>query len=150
MSRFTDPWPDVARDARVTIEALMWLWTCEAGHWRNRDFGGRFYGPDEGFQPILATLSERFPMPAEHGIVLEVSDDRQAWRAKRQLDDGSWLAVGAVAGPPDMWCYDGTDEPPPIAEPPWLHMTSENTPDEVLAVYEAMDAKTQQVRKQGS
>lgn len=146
MSRWTDPWPESEREVATTIEALMWVWTCEAGHWRNKDFGGRYYGPDEGFQPILASLPERYPLPAEHGVVLEVSDDRMAWRAKRQLADGTWLAVGATAGPPDMWCYDGTDDPPPIAEPPWLHMAGDDIPDTVADTYRAMEAKTDEVR----
>lgn len=120
----------VPRDARATMDALMWLWNCEAGHWRNRDLGGRFYGPDEGFQPILASLSDKYPLPVEHGVALAVSDDRQTWRAVRKTE-GVWLGIGATDGPPDLWCYEA-DEPPagfPTEAGGWTHEVRPKPPE---------------------
>ncbi len=93
------------REFAETKEALRWLATCQMGWYRNH--GGR-YRPD--LLERLEDFSSR-GLPKEHGIVMEVRSDGQAWYAWRRTVSGWVFAIGAGAKPPDQWFYDGADPP---------------------------------------
>jgi len=93
------------REFAETKEALRWLATCHMGWYRNR--GGR-YQPD--LLERLGGFTSR-GLPEEHGIVMEVRSDGQAWYAWRRTVSGWVFAFGAGAKPPDQWLYDGPDPP---------------------------------------
>jgi hypothetical protein len=66
------------------------------------------------YRPYLLTRIgdfERQGLPAEHGIVMEVRKDGQAWYAYRRTVTGWVLGIGARKAPPDQWFYDGPEPP---------------------------------------
>jgi hypothetical protein len=64
-------------------------------------------------------------LPKDHGIVMKVRRDGQAWYAWRRTVSGWVFAIGAVGAPPDEWLYDGSR--PPVGYPStragWDHFT---------------------------
>jgi hypothetical protein len=98
------------REFEQTRQALQWLATCHMG-WYQRDEDGGFYRPE-----LLDRLGNDFTrqgLPADHGIVIHVRRDGQAWYAYRQAITGWVFAIGASEAPPSQWLYDG-------AVPAWL------------------------------
>ncbi|MBI2862137.1 MAG: hypothetical protein HYX89_04885 [Chloroflexi bacterium] len=93
------------REFAETKAALRWLATCQMGWYRKR--GGRYY-------PELLEIIRDFSwkgLPGEHGIVMEVRSDGQAWWAWRRTVTGWCFAMGAMGPPPDEWLYDGPEPP---------------------------------------
>jgi hypothetical protein len=93
------------REFDATRKALDWLATCQMGWYRNH--GARY----------RADLLEKFDdfqrqgLPGEHGIVMKVRKDGQAWYAYRRTVTGWVLGIGARTAPPDQWFYDGPEPP---------------------------------------
>jgi hypothetical protein len=50
-------------------------------------------------------------LPDEHGIVMKVRSDGQAWYAWRRTVTGWVLGVGAKGPPPNQWFYEGPEPP---------------------------------------
>ncbi len=94
------------REFKETAAALEWLATCQMGWYRRQ--GGR-YRPD--LLDKLGDSFERHGLPADHGIVMSVSDDGQSWYAYRKTPIGWVLGIGAQDAPPDQWFYEN-DTPP--------------------------------------
>ena len=111
------------REFKETTKALRWLATCHMGHYRRRNR----YDPE-----LLALLGDGFVrhgLAKEHGIVMKVSGDGQAWFAYRRTITGWCLAIGAAGPPPEQWEYDG-QEPPrgfPGTDPIWGERPFEET-----------------------
>lgn len=105
------------REFAETKEALRWLATCQMGWYRSR---GEGYRPD--LLEVLADFSS-YGLAKEHGIVLSVRGDGQAWYAWRQTISGWVFAIGSATEPPDQWLYDGPDPPAgyPAADGDWDH-----------------------------
>ena len=104
------------REFAETIDALLWLATCQMG-WHQRN-GGR-YRPD-----LLRVLGDDFTrhgLPLESGITLHVAQDGQSWYAWRRTVTGWCFAIGATGPPPDQWRYDGPEPPTgfPGEDPSW-------------------------------
>jgi hypothetical protein len=108
------------REFKETQNALRWVAICQMGHFRRR---GGSYNPD-----IMTVLSDltRHGLPKDHGITIKVSADGKAWYGWRRTITGWVFAIGAAAGPPDEWLYDGPE--PPTAFPgtgsDWDHFVS--------------------------
>lgn len=94
------------REFKETASALEWLATCQMGWYRNQ--GGR-YRP--GLLDKIGDSFERHGLPADHGIIISVSDDGQSWYAYRITPIGWVLGIGAQTAPPDQWFYEN-DAPP--------------------------------------
>ena len=93
------------REFTATIDALLWLATCQMG-WHRRC--GR-YRCD-----MLKILDDDFTLhglPRESGIRLHVAEDGQSWYAWRRTVTGWCFAIGAAGPPPDQWMYDGSGPP---------------------------------------
>lgn len=94
------------REFKATIDALLWLETCQMGWYRNR--GGRYR---DDLLKIFGDDFRRQGLPKESGITLKVSRDGQSWYAWRRTVTGWCFAIGAADPPPDQWQYDGPEPP---------------------------------------
>ncbi len=95
------------REFKETTEALRYLAGCQMGWYRNR--GGRYHRED-----LLSALGDTFTrrgLPKDHGIVVRVAKDGQAWYAWRRTVTGWCFAIGAAGPPPDQWEFDGPEKP---------------------------------------
>jgi hypothetical protein len=106
------------REFAETKEALQWLASCHMGWYRNH--GGQ-YRPD---LPAILGDFTLHGLPKEHGIVMKVRRDGQAWYAWRRTISGWVFAVGAATKPPDQWLYDGANPPTryPGTDASWDHL----------------------------
>ena len=95
------------REFKETTEALKYLATCQMGWYRNR--GGRYHG--ENLLSALGDWFTRRGLPKDHGIVIRVAKDGQAWYAWRRTVTGWCFAIGAAGPPPDQWEFDGHEAP---------------------------------------
>ena len=95
------------REFKETTEALRYLATCQMGWYRNR--GGRYHG--ENLLSALGDWFTRRGLPKDHGIVVRVAKDGQAWYAWRRTVTGWCFAIGAAGPPPDQWEFDGPEAP---------------------------------------
>jgi hypothetical protein len=98
------------REFDETQDALRWIATCHMG-WYNRR---------KRYRRDLMTIVNDFSLqglPAEHGIVMKVRKDGQAWYAYRRTISGWVLGIGANKGTPDQWFYDGPQPPASYPRP---------------------------------
>ena len=93
------------REFAATIDALIWLATCQAG-WYRRDQRYR-----DDMLKIVGNDFTRQGLPEEPGIALHVAKDGQSWYAWRRTVTGWCFAIGAAGPPPDRWEYDGPEPP---------------------------------------
>ncbi len=93
------------REFQETRDLLRQLAFNQMGHYNKNGRYGK--GPAATFDHFAR--QHGLPMPA--GIALHVTADGQGWYAERQTITGHWFAIGANAGTPDQWLYDG-DGPP--------------------------------------
>ena len=104
------------REFVETKKALLSLATAQMGWYRNP---GNRYRADllDFFVPVLT----RPELPEEHGIVMRVARDGQAWYAWRRTVTGWCFAIGASSPPPDQWEFDGPEPPEgfPGQDPAW-------------------------------
>lgn len=94
------------REFRETMDALMWLHTCQNGWYRNH---GKRYRED-----LLLKLGDSFVrhgLPEESGITLQVSKDGQSWYAWRRTVTGWCFAIGGKGPPPNLWEHDDSEPP---------------------------------------
>lgn len=100
------------REFDATQTALRYLHTCHMGWYRRLDH----YRHD--LLPVVEDHFERDGLPADHGVVMQVSDDGQCWWAWRQTITGWCLGIAAT-GSHSEWCYDAATPPPsgPAQEP---------------------------------
>jgi hypothetical protein len=98
------------REFAETQEALRWVATCHMG-WYNRR---KRYRRD-----LLEILGDfdRQGLTADHGIVMKVRKDGQAWYAYRRTITGWVLGIGASKGTLDQWFYDGPEPPSSYPRP---------------------------------
>lgn len=94
------------REFRETIDALVWLHTCQMG-WYERN-GGRYR---EDLLSILGDSFVRYGLPEDTGTTLQVSKDGQSWYAWRRTVTGWCFAVGAKGPPPNRWEHDDSEPP---------------------------------------
>ena len=94
------------REFQETMDALMWLHTCQNG-WYERS-GGRYR---EDLLSILGDSFVRHGLPEGSGITLHVSQDGQSWYAWRRTVTGWCFAIGAQGPPPNCWEHDGSEPP---------------------------------------
>ena len=84
---------------------------------------------DGGYRADVATRNGgwMFSLPDDHGIVVEVSKSRKAYRAWRRTPSGWCFAVGRSNRGATTHYYDGP-EPPTIfpPKPPWSHAETLN------------------------
>ena len=95
------------REFKETTEALRHLATCQMGWYRNR--GGRYHG--ENLLSALGDWFTRRGLPKDHGILVRVAKDGQAWYAWRRTVTGWCFAIGAAGPPPDQWEFDDPEKP---------------------------------------
>jgi hypothetical protein len=115
------------REFAATKSALRWLATCHMG-WYQRDDRPNAYRAD--LLEVLGAFSHE-GLPDPHGIVMKVRKDAQAWYAHRTTPTGYDFAIGASAGPPSQWYYDG-DKPPsgyPSAKRGWTSSLEADRPE---------------------
>lgn len=108
------------REFEETKDALRWLATCQMGWYQNH---GRRYRPE-----LLEMMAETFSLqhlPDDHGIVMQVKRNGQAWYAWRRTVTGWVFAIGSARKPPDEWLYDGPE--PPSGFPGADHSWGDNT-----------------------
>ncbi len=94
------------REFAATQAALRWLGVCHMGHYRS---GQGKYRAD--LLPLVESSFTRDGLPKEHGVMMHVRPDGQAWYATRQTVTGWWFAIGASGPPPDEWLFDGPEPP---------------------------------------
>ena len=97
------------REFQATKDALRDLANCQAGWYRNDQPRTDSYRSD--FLDIFVG-SGLEGLPTDHGIILKVRADGEAWYAYRQTPSGYFFAIGASGPPPSEWYWDG-DKPPP-------------------------------------
>lgn len=93
------------REFDETKNALRWIATCHIGWYNN----GKRYRCD-----LLAMVSDfqwQGIPAADHGIVMKVRKDGQAWYAYRRTVTGWVLGIGANKGTPDQWFYEEPEPP---------------------------------------
>jgi hypothetical protein len=95
------------REFAETKQALRWLATCHMG-WYQRDDR-----PNKYRSNLLSVLDDfsRQGLPGDHGIVMKVRKNGQAWYAFRTTPSGHVFGIGAVGAPPSQWFYDGVETP---------------------------------------
>lgn len=93
------------REFAETISALELLSSAHMGWYRNPP-EGRYKRDVSGVLSVFAR-----GLPEEHGIVMKVRKNGQAWYAWRRTISGWVLAVGAIGPPPNQWFYDGPEPP---------------------------------------
>jgi len=74
---------------------------------------GRYAGNGNRYWDDLTDVlvdSRRFPLPADHGIHVEITADDQQWRCWRELPSGWHLGVGGAAGKDEVF-YQGAVPP---------------------------------------
>lgn len=91
------------REFEETERALRWVATVQMGRYEGN---GNSYVPD-----VLDIIGEfeRHGLARDHGVVVRVRRDGQAWYAYRRVVSGWVLAVGSRTAPPDQWFYDGPE-----------------------------------------
>ena len=93
------------REFHETKQALEQVYYYQMGLYRNRDTqycdNERVVFPIGGFKEL----------PADPGVNLVVSDDRQAWYASRKTIGGCYLAVGGSRQVDIHWRYSGDTAP---------------------------------------
>ncbi|MGH7930737.1 MAG: hypothetical protein ACREQV_23445 [Candidatus Binatia bacterium] len=92
------------REFDETKSALRWIATCHHG----------WYNNSNRYRRDLLTILNDFQqhgLPANHGIVMKVRKDGQAWYAYRRTVTGWVLGIGAKEGMPGQWFYDGPEPP---------------------------------------
>ena len=94
------------REFVETKKALRDLASAQMGWYRNR---GNRYRADllEIFAPNFTSTG----LPDQHGIVMRVARDGQAWYAWRRTVTGWCFGIGASAPPPNQWEFDGPQPP---------------------------------------
>lgn len=105
------------REFAETRAALRWLATCHMG-WYDRQ---NRYRNDLLDVVLDGDTTERYGLPADHGITMRVSKDGQRWYAARSTVTGWWFAIGASGPPPSQWEFDGAEPPQgfPDEDPAW-------------------------------
>jgi hypothetical protein len=98
------------REFEETKDALRWLATCHMGWYNQR----KRYRKD--FITIVNDFSLQ-GLPGDHGVVMRVRKDGQAWYAYRRTVTGWVLGIGANKGTPDQWFYDGPEPPTSYPRP---------------------------------
>ena len=96
------------REFDETQRALEYLWNCMLGHARNRKGKYRHDMLECGFD------FGRFGLPEgeDHGIRLEVADDRRSWFGWRRTITGWVFAIGGNRQDRTIqWIYDGAEPP---------------------------------------
>jgi hypothetical protein len=115
------------REFAATKEALRWLATCHMGWYQNEDRSDT-YRTD-----LLTVLGDfvRQGLPDNHGLVMKVRKDGQAWYAYRVTPSGHAFGIGAVGAPPSQWNYDGTRPPTsfPSAKRGWSSFMEPDRPE---------------------
>jgi hypothetical protein len=103
------------REFAETINTLELLASAHMG-WYRRDPAGRY---KREVADVISVFARG--LPEEHGIVMKVRKDGQAWYAWRRTITGWVLAVGAKGPPPNQWFYGGPEPPKayPGADPGW-------------------------------
>lgn len=93
------------REFAATIDALEQLSSAHTGWYRNP--------PDGSHKRKLGHILSIFArgLPEEHGIVMKVRKDGEAWYALRRTVTGWVFAIGARGEPPNQWFYDGPEPP---------------------------------------
>jgi hypothetical protein len=86
--------------------ALEFVHLCEMG-WYAR-LGSRYWDDrtDLSLRP-----TDRFNLPDDHGIAVELAPGAQVWRAWRQMPSTSYLAIGGRDGEGHEWIWEGTGRP---------------------------------------
>lgn len=95
------------REFAETKRALRWLATCHMGWYQRED------RPDAYRADLLSVLDDfsQQGLLGDHGIVMKVRRDGQAWFAYRATPSGHAFGIGAVGAPPSLWFYDGSEAP---------------------------------------
>lgn len=95
------------REFAETKRALRWLATCHMG-WYQREDLPNIYRSD--LLSVIGDFSQQ-GLPGDHGIVMKVRNDGQAWHAYRTTPSGHVFGIGALGAPPSEWYYDGKEPP---------------------------------------
>jgi hypothetical protein len=121
------------REFAATKDTLDFLWSMQLGWYRNRL--GHF---KSDMLDVLGNTSKR-GLPADSGIELVVSGDKQSWRAHRRTPSGLVFGVGGATNPRDeksllsAWRYAGSDVPktfPAVGREGWHNSTfGDDAPD---------------------
>ncbi|MCD2441412.1 hypothetical protein LQ757_03870 [Agromyces sp. SYSU K20354] len=82
------------------------IWTAQEN--RFKGLGNRYW--DDLTEMVIQPAS-RWGLPDAHGIVVEVTDDHQNWRAWRRLPSGWVLGVGGRDGSRREYLYSSADAP---------------------------------------
>lgn len=102
------------REFEATKDALRWLAFCQMGQHR----ANGSYRSDQ-----LDIMGGFSGLPDNHGIVMRVSRNGQAWWAWRTTPSDWVLGIGANSGPPDQWFYEGIEAPTSSpGESPWRQL----------------------------
>lgn len=113
------------REFTETVHSLELVSSAHMGWWRHEPVGR--------YKPRVADVVAVFArgLPEEHGIVMKVRKDGQAWYAWRRTISGWVLAVGAKGEPPNQWFYDGPQPPRgyPGSDPAWPATPFEQGPN---------------------
>ncbi|WP_146120068.1 hypothetical protein [Leucobacter massiliensis] len=78
------------REFDGTKRALRFIQASQMG-WFERQ-ANQFWGPEKA--ELIIQPTARFELPPNHGIHVEVTDDRKVWRAWRRLPSGWILGIG--------------------------------------------------------
>jgi hypothetical protein len=103
------------REFEETKQALRWVATVQMG---------RYPGSENRYVPDVLDIIgdfDRHGLLGDHGVVVNVRSDGQAWFAHRRTITGWVLAIGSRDAPPDQWFYDGPEPPSgyPGESPGW-------------------------------
>jgi hypothetical protein len=97
------------REFIATRLALRYLHNAHMG-WHNQRHRYR-----DDLLPVVESRFIKDGLPANHDVVMHVSDDGQSWWAWRRTISGWCLGIGAVGPSPSQWFYDAPT--PPAAGP---------------------------------
>lgn len=108
------------REFVETMDVLRWIASCQMGQYRNNN---QRYRVD--LMNVLGDFTSH-GLPKEHGIVMKVRSDGQAWYAWRRTITGWVFAIGSASKPSDQWLYDGSGTPSgyPSVDAGWDHFVA--------------------------
>lgn len=92
------------REFDETKNALRWIAICQMARYNN----------EKRYRRDMLELVDDFRrqgLSADHGIVMKIRKDSQAWYAYRRTVTGWVFGIGAKEGTPDQWFYDGPKPP---------------------------------------
>lgn len=115
------------REFAETKKALRWIANCHMGWFQCDDRPDRYR---DDLMDMFGDLTHE-GLPEDHGVIMQVPRDGQAWYAYRTTPSGHVFAIGASGPPPSQLFWDGLKQPPgfPSKKSGWTSFMEADRPE---------------------